>query len=125
MRILPASLIVACCLVHPVWAQQSEMPNPDEVRKGHRLAITVCAICHLAAPDQAHEPSLKPPAPSFASIVRRKDFNAEWLTHFITTTHRGLDNPQGMPNPFLMESQVKAIVAYFLSLLKQTGKSVD
>ena len=79
MRIVPA-LFVVCCLIRPVWAQQSEMPNPDEEQKGHRLAITVCAICHLAAPDQAHEPSLDPPAPSFESIVQRKDFSAEWLT---------------------------------------------
>ena len=116
MRMLPAFLIVVCCLIRPAWAQLGEIPDPDEVRKGHRLAITVCAICHLAAPDQAHEPSLEPPAPSFASIVQRKDFSAEWLAHFITTTHRGLDTPQGMPDPLFMDSQVKAIVAYFLSL---------
>lgn len=118
MRILPALLVAICCLLRPAWAQQGESPDPDEVRKGHQIAITICAICHLAAPDQAHESSLNPPAPSFESIVRRKDFSAEWLTRFVTTTHRGLDNPQGMPNPLLMEYQVKAIVAYFLSLRK-------
>jgi mono/diheme cytochrome c family protein len=118
MRILPAFLVAVCCLMRPASAQQGEILDVDEVRKGHRLAITVCAICHLAAPDQAHEPSLDPPAPSFESIVQRKDFSAEWLTQFVTTTHRGLDNPQGMPNPLLMDSQVKAIVAYFLSLRK-------
>jgi hypothetical protein len=34
------------------------------------------------------------------------------------TTHRGLDNPLGMPNPDLMDYQIKEIVAYFLSLYK-------
>jgi mono/diheme cytochrome c family protein len=117
MRIVPA-LFVVCCLIRPAWAQQSEMPNPDEVQKGHHVAITLCAVCHLAAPDQPHEPLLDPPAPSFESIVKRQDFSAEWLTQFVTTTHRGLDNPQGMANPLLMDYQVKAIVAYFLSLRK-------
>jgi mono/diheme cytochrome c family protein len=94
------------------------MPNPDEVRKGHELAVTICALCHLAAPDQALKPKLERPAPSFASIAQRKDFNAEWFSHFMTTTHRGLDNPKGMPNPLLMDYQVKEIFAYLMSLRK-------
>ena len=32
------------------------------------------------------------------------------------TTHRGLDNPAGMPNPELMDYQIKEIVAYMASL---------
>jgi len=38
----------------------------------------------------------------------------------MTTTHRGLDNPKGMPNPELMDFQIKEIVAYFLSLQGQS-----
>jgi len=56
---------------------------------------------------------MKPPAPSFASIVRQKNFDAESLTHFLKTTHRGLDNLKGMPNPDLMDYQIKEIVSYF------------
>lgn len=119
MRTLPIFLVVVCCLIRPAWAQQGEAPDySDEVQKGHQLAVTICAVCHLAAPDQTQKPMLEPPAPSFASIVQRKDFNAEWLSHFMTTTHRGLDNPEGMPNPLLMDYQVKEIVAYLASLHK-------
>ena len=43
---------------------------------------------------------------------------ADWLENFITTTHRGLDNPSGMPNPSLLDYQVKQVTAYLLSLRK-------
>jgi mono/diheme cytochrome c family protein len=92
--------------------------DAGDVQKGHELAIHICAICHVAAPDQPYQPIMKPPAPSFASIVHQKTFDAESLTHFMTTTHRGLDKPLGMPSPDLMDYQIKQIVAYFLSLYK-------
>jgi cytochrome c1 len=63
-------------------------------------------------------PILDPPAPSFESIAQRTDIGAEWLEEFITTTHRGLDSPKGMPNPSLVDYQVKEVVAYLLSLRK-------
>ena len=118
MRVVPMFTILVCWLVGPVLAQQTQTPGPDEVKKGHRLAVTVCAICHVAAPDQRFLPELSTPAPPFASIVQRKEFDADWLTHFMTTTHRGIDNPTGMPNPELMDYQLKEIVAYMLSLRK-------
>jgi cytochrome c1 len=40
------------------------------------------------------------------------------LEHFLKTTHKGLDNPKGMENPGLADFQVKAIVAFILSLRK-------
>ena len=104
-------------LVGPSWSQDATL-NTADVQKGHFLATMICSICHVAAPDQPHEPIMRPPAPSFASIARKKAFDAESLTHFIKTTHRGLYNPQGMPNPDLMDYQIKQIVAYFLTLSK-------
>ena len=74
--------------------------------------------CHIAARDQASPPTRDPPAPSFESIAQRKDVNANSLEHFLKTTHEGLDNPKGMENPGLADFQVKAIVAYILSLRK-------
>jgi mono/diheme cytochrome c family protein len=97
----------------------SAFAQPDaegDVQKGHQLAAAICAICHVAAADQPYPPIMKPPAPSFASIAQRTD--AEALTKFIATTHRGLDTPKGMPNPELMDYQVKQVVAYILSLRK-------
>ncbi len=97
----------------------SAQPNAeDDIQKGHQLAATICAICHVAAPDQAYAPIIKPPAPSFESIAQRKDTNAGSLRLFMTKTHRGLDAPKGMPDPELMDYQVREIISYILSLRK-------
>jgi hypothetical protein len=99
-------------------ASAQEASSADDLRKDHQLAIMVCAFCHVAASDQAHMPILNPPAPSFESIAQRRDLTADWLEKFISTTHRGLDNPKGMPNPSLLDHQVKQVAAYLLSLRK-------
>jgi cytochrome c1 len=78
----------------------------------------LCYECHIAARDQAHPPTRDPPAPSFVSVAQRKEVSAESLEHFLKTTHKGMDNPKGMENPGLADFQVKAIVAYILSLRK-------
>jgi cytochrome c1 len=113
--------VAACVAVYvagfPARAQEGNTAN--EVNKGHELAAIVCSNCHLAAADQRFPPILNPPAPSFTSIAQRKDVTAESLAKFITTTHRGLDNPSGMPNPSLADYQVKEVVAYLLSLRKE------
>lgn len=109
-------LVVFSLAVCSAWGQQGN--TADDVRKGHQLATMLCANCHVAAPDQPFMPILSPPAPSFESIAQRKDVTADWLQNFMTTTHRGLDNPKGMPNPYLVDYQVKQVVAYLLSLRK-------
>jgi len=114
MRRTTTWLVLLWISVCSAWGQDAS--SADNVRKGHRLAIMVCAFCHVAAPDQARMPILDPPAPSFESIAQRTDISAEWLEQFISTTHRGLDNPSGMPNPSLLDSQVKEVTAYLLSL---------
>jgi mono/diheme cytochrome c family protein len=118
MRLILTSLVFVLFFIGRTWGQPDSAPNASDVEKGHELAIHICAICHVAAPDQPSKPIMRPPAPSFASIVRQRTFDAESLTHFIKTTHRGLDNPLGMPNPDLVDYQIKQIVAYFLSLYK-------
>jgi mono/diheme cytochrome c family protein len=95
-----------------------ERNGADTVSKGHDLAAIICANCHVAASDQRFAPVLNPPAPSFASIAQRPNTDADSLQKFITTTHRGLDNSKGMPNPYLMDYQVTQVVAYILSLRK-------
>jgi mono/diheme cytochrome c family protein len=102
--------------VGPAPAQQAD--PAETVRKGHDLAAVVCANCHVAAPDQRFSPVLNPPAPSFDSIAQRADANADSLEKFLATTHRGLDNPKGMPNPYLMDYQINEVIAYILSLRK-------
>lgn len=118
MRFIAIVLALGFSCIEVARGQPATASNAEEVVKGHFLAIEICGICHIAASDQPAEPIMKPPAPSFESIVQHKKFDAESLTRFITTTHRGLDNPQGMPNPDFMDYQIKQVVAYFLSLYK-------
>ncbi len=114
---LAASGIAWSPALTPAWAQDSGFTAAD-VSAGHVLAVKVCAVCHLAAPDQRAQPMLKPPAPPFAKIMQGKDVTADSLRTFLTTTHRGLDKPKGMPNPSLADFQVKQAIAYLMSLRK-------
>lgn len=116
MRTVSTGLVVFWMAVCPAWGQEGN--SADDVRKGHQVAAMLCSTCHVAAPDQAFMPILDPPAPSFASIAQRSDVTADWLQNFLTTTHRGLDNPKGMPNPYLTDYQIKQVVAYLMSLRK-------
>ncbi|WP_213742207.1 hypothetical protein [Bradyrhizobium sp. dw_411] len=87
--------------------------NSDEIRKGHYLAVLMCSSCHIVGTDQS-APVLRPPAPSFVSIAQR--VNAEQIDSFLTTTHRDMSNPAGMPNPELGDFQKRQVEAYLLSL---------
>jgi hypothetical protein len=82
-------------------------PQENEVEQGHHLATLICSACHVAAPDQDFEPILRPPAPPFASIAQRRDLTADFLQTFLSTTHRDVLNPKGMPNPLLLDYQIK------------------
>ncbi len=108
--------LLLACLLGPgtAWGQQSG--TAEDIREGHRLASELCSICHSATPDQATKPIMNPPAPPFAKILQRKDLTAAWLTNFLKNTHRGLDEPNGMPNPDLADFQIKQIVTYLMSV---------
>jgi hypothetical protein len=42
--------------------------------------------------------------------------NAGSMGTFLTTTHRDISNPTGMPNPQLLDYQIERVTAYLLSL---------
>jgi hypothetical protein len=65
------TLAVVFFLIDPVLGQDL-VPNANDVQQGHTLAISLCGICHVAAPDQPYKPKMKPSVPSFASIIRKK-----------------------------------------------------
>jgi len=111
-----AGLLVLFMTIGGASAQAPQ--NADDVREGHQLAAMLCAQCHVAAADQRFLPNLNPPAPPFSAVAQRPDLTADWLKNFLTTTHRGLDNPKGMPMPYLADYQVKQVTAYLLSLRK-------
>jgi mono/diheme cytochrome c family protein len=113
IRIAPMCLIALCVVAGPAWSQESS--NTDDVQRGHKLAVDVCAMCHVAAPDQLSAPVLRPPAPSFQSIAQRPTTNPDSIRRFLTTTHMGLDNPNGMPNPSLLDFQIRQVTAYLLT----------
>jgi mono/diheme cytochrome c family protein len=117
MRIVLLGLIAACATACLAWGQDGG--STDDIQQGRRLAIRVCANCHLVAPDQPFKPILQPPAPSFESIAQRPNVSAASISAFLTTTHRGLDNPKGMPTPELLDYQIKRVTAYLLSLRKR------
>ena len=119
--IAPACLVsfVLSCLAlgapsGPAAAQE------DDVAKGHHLATLICSACHVAAADQAFEPILRPPAPPFAAIAQRSNVTADSVERFLATTHRDISNPKGMPNPQLLDYQIKQISAYIMSLRKRS-----
>lgn len=116
MRILLAGLVALFIATRPGWGQEAQ--TASDVQKGRQLAILICANCHVAASSQPFEPILQPPASSFESIAQCESISADWVQTFLATTHRGLDNPRGMPNPELLESQIKQVAAYLLSLRK-------
>ena len=114
MRSASTGFLALCLAASSAWSQQGN--TADDVSQGHHLAVEICAFCHLAAPDQHAQPILHPPAPPFAAIMQRKDVTARSLMLFLKTTNQGLNNPKGMPNPNLADFQLRAIVAYILSL---------
>ena len=111
-------LLVSFMLAAASWHASAQQQRSDirDVAQGHSLAILICGTCHIVARDQPNKPILQQPTPSFASIARRNTLDPDWLKAFLTSTHRGADNPKGMPDPELLESHVNQIIAYLMSL---------
>lgn len=119
MRRRLASGFAAAALACGGFGAALAQDNVDEVAQGHHIATLVCSPCHVAAKDQAFEPILRPPAPAFEALAQRSAVNEAFLHKFLTTTHRDISNPQGMPNPQLLDDQVQQVSAYLLSLRKK------
>ena len=104
------------------WAQESNVT--DDVQQGHRLAVMICSNCHAAANDQPFQPILRQPAPPFESLAQRSTITADSVRTFLTATHRDISNPEGMPNPQLLDFQINQVTAYLLSLRKQPAAAL-
>lgn len=105
-------LITLAAIASPAWAEDVA----DDVQAGRRVAFLVCNPCHVVAPDQRYPPTLTPPAPSFESIAQRPNASIESIQQFLTTTHRDASNPKAMPNPELIESYMRQVATYIMSL---------
>jgi cytochrome c1 len=110
-------LVALALAATPAFTQEAGVN--DDVQQGHHLAMLICANCHVAASDQRFDPILRPPAPSFQSIAQRSTTTSDSLRAFLTSTHRDISEPEGMPNPQLLDYQVRQVMAYLMSLRKQ------
>lgn len=126
MRALFIALLAigACSVLTAAQAQQAAS-HSDDVQNGHYLAALICSSCHVVGPNQSTEPVLKPPASSFESIARRSTTSSDSIRAFLTTTHRNISSPAGMPNPDLLDFQIRQVAAYILSLREPSAVSVD
>ena len=120
-----AVLAIGACSALTVARAQQAASVSDDVQNGHYLAALICSSCHVAGPDQSTEPVLKPAAASFESIARRSTTSSDTLRAFLTTTHRNISNPAGMPNPELLDFQIRQVAAYLLSLRKSSAAALD
>jgi mono/diheme cytochrome c family protein len=121
-RVLWSAGLLAFALLAVIVVDSSraeDAAGADDVQEGHRLAVLVCSSCHVVARDQPYSTVLSPPAPSFESIAQRGDMTAQAVVSFLSTTHRGVGNPKGMPNPELTDTYAKQVAAYLLSLRKR------
>jgi len=85
------------------------------VAAGRRLALEVCASCHVVSADQGRAPILNPPAPGFVEIAARPEVTEASLRNFLAEPHGETRRNSAMPAFLLPASQVDGVVAYLLS----------
>jgi mono/diheme cytochrome c family protein len=111
------SLLAALALALPLaWVIPALGQEAGTAAAGRKLALEVCASCHVVAADQARAPILKPPAPGFSEIAARPDLTEASVRRFLAETHGETRRNSAMPAFLLPGLQIDAVVAYFLSL---------
>lgn len=104
MRASIGCLLALVCVTGVASAQENErrksVPNPD---KGATLAQRWCASCHVVSKTQSRGADL---TPTFETIARRGDFNAEQLAFFLLNPH------PVMPNMALTRDEARDIAAF-------------
>ena len=118
-RLNIATSIAGFLLFIGAWTIGASVPALSEeaaASQGHRLALLVCAACHVVATDQEAPPILRTPGPSFDAIANKPGTTGDSLRVFLSTTHAKIATPTGMPNPQLADYQVAEVISYILSL---------
>lgn len=77
---------------------------------GERLALTVCAKCHVVAERQPHPNPPVPNVPSFFELAARNEVTPFWLRAFFRTPHRA------MPDLIIQGAEADNLIAYIMSL---------
>jgi mono/diheme cytochrome c family protein len=112
-RPLLAALALALPLAAVIPARGQEAGT---AAAGRKLALEVCASCHVVSADQARAPVLNPPAPGFAEIAARPDLTEATVRRFLAEAHGQSRRNTAMPAFLLPSSQIDAVVAYLMSL---------
>jgi len=99
-----------------IGASIQALSEEAAVSQGHRLALLVCAACHVVARDQEAPPILRTPGPSFDAIANKPGTTGDSLKVFLSTTHAKVATSTSMPNPQLANYQVAEVINYILSL---------
>jgi hypothetical protein len=82
------------------------------------MIIRLAAVGIVVLPISPNEPILQPPAPAFQMIAQRSGTSIESVQTFLKTTDRDIAHPDSMPNPELLDFQIKDVATYLLSLRK-------
>ena len=118
MRLLQPWLAAALLSLAGV-AQAQTSPQAELLAEGHKLALTLCSVCHVAAADQDGPPAMKDPGPPFSDIANRPEITPAALRTFLRIAHASTFPPFTMPNPRLSDRQIDAMIAYILSMRGQ------
>ena len=106
MSCLSLALLVYLTGAAPAQDEEKKTAKPD-AQKGLTLAQRWCATCHVVSSEQSKGTDA---APSFQTLARRADFNAEKLAFFL------LDPHPIMPNMSLTRDEARDITAYIARL---------
>jgi len=112
--------VAAALLLVPFGAALAEGPQKDLAAAGREFALQVCGNCHLVEKGQP-APLLKPPAPSFGSVLARREVDEAWLRTFLSKPHGNLGPAKKMPNPLLADFEIDKLAAY-LEQMKSKAK---
>jgi mono/diheme cytochrome c family protein len=113
-RILAAALSALALAAGAFGATASaQQAAAGDIPQGHRLALSMCASCHVV--DAEHPTVLlpKPAAPSFETIAGRPGMTADVLRTMLRAHQAYSPNRPAM---FVGDDQVPPIVAYIMSL---------
>jgi mono/diheme cytochrome c family protein len=118
VMLIGAILAAGAAQTPPQPNRQTSATSAEAARieEGHRLALELCSVCHVVAPDQVSAPELRNPGPPFRDVANRPDTTCASLRMTLTTTHSSSTPPFSMPNPHLTEGQLRDMVGYILSM---------
>ena len=103
MMLIAATAAAATLATGLALAQRT----PGDANRGHELAKTWCAGCHLI---EAHETMARDVVPSFTAVAAMKSTTELSLQAFLQTPH------DHMPDWRLSRQQIDDVAAYIMSL---------